>query len=200
MSEHEATARGDMENDDRRRGIPWRWLAWGVAACLLLLPAIAMQFTDEVNWSVGDFVVFGLLLLGVGVPLELAVRSTGETSYRWAVGVALGAAFLLVWMSLGVGIIGADGDPANRMYFGVLAVGIVGGCIAQFRPRGMAWAMIATAIAQAGVAAIAIFGGLGRPWSGPLELTLLNGFFVALFLGSAWLFRRAAQGRADAGR
>jgi hypothetical protein len=198
MSEHEATARGDMENDDRRRGIPWRWVAWGVAACLLLLPAIAMQFTDEVNWSVGDFVVFGAMLLGVMIPLELAVRTTRDATYRWAVGIALGAAFLLVWMSLGVGIIGADGDPANLMYGGVLAVGILGGCIAQFRPRGMAWAMIATAVAQAAVAAIAIFGGLGRPWSGPLELTLLNGFFVVLWVASASLFRRAA--RADAGR
>lgn len=42
------------------------------------------------------------------------------------------------------------------------------------------------------IGAIAVFGGLGRPWSGPLELILLNGFFVALFLASAWLFRRAA--------
>jgi hypothetical protein len=46
--------------------------------------------------------------------------------YRSAIGVALAAAFILVWLSLGVGIIGKDGDPANLMYFGVLAVGIVG--------------------------------------------------------------------------
>ena len=201
MSEHEVAARGDLGSDDRhRRSIPWRWVAWGAAVCLLLLPAIAMQFTDEVNWSVSDFVIFGVMLLGVGVPLELAVRTTGDTTYRLAVVVALGAAFLLVWMSLGVGIIGADGDPANRMYFGVLAVGIVGALIAGFRPEGMSRALVATAIAQAGVAAIAIFGGLGRPWSGPLELALLNGFFVVLWTVSAWLFRRAAQGHSDTGR
>jgi hypothetical protein len=78
------------------------------------------------------------------------------------------------------------------MYFGVLAVGLVGALIARSQARGMSRALLATALAQAAVGAIALFGGLGRPWSGALELTLLNGFFVALFLASAWLFRRAA--------
>jgi hypothetical protein len=32
-----------------------------------------------------------------------------------------------------------------------------------------------------------------------LEILALNGFFVALFVGSAWLFRRAAHGRSDWG-
>ena len=115
------------------------------------------------------------------------------TAYRSAVGVALAAALLLVWLSLGVGIIGRDGDPANLMYFGVLAVGIAGAIIARFRPHGMARALFATALAQALVAAIALVAGLGLPWSGPAEVSLLNGFFIAMFSGSAWLFRRAAH-------
>ncbi len=116
-----------------------------------------------------------------------------RTAYRAAIGVALVAAFILVWLSLGVGIIGQDGDPANLMYFGVLAVGIIGAILARFQPRGMARALEATAIAQTSVAVIALIGRLGYPWSGPLELSLLNGFFIALFVGSAWLFRRAAR-------
>ena len=100
---------------------------------------------------------------------------------------------LLFWLSVGVGIIGQDGDPANIMYFGVLAIGVAGALFARFRPLGMARALIVTALAQALVGAIALFGGLGRPYSGPAELMLLNGFFVALFIGSAWLFRRAAR-------
>jgi hypothetical protein len=124
---------------------------------------------------------------------------TDNSSYRFAVGVALAAAFMLVWLSLGVGIIGKDGDPANLMYFGVLAVGIMGALIARFRPLGMARALFATALAQSLVAGIALIAGLGDPWSGPLELSVLNGFFVALFVGSAWLFRRAAHGRLERG-
>ena len=114
-------------------------------------------------------------------------------AYRSAVGIAFAASCILVWLSLGVGIIGNDGDPANRMYFGVLAVGIVGAVIARFRPHGMARALFATALAQALVAAIALIARLGLPWSGPAEIVLLNGFFVAMFAGSAWLFRRAAS-------
>ncbi len=127
------------------------------------------------------------------------MRNMDSSAYRFAVGVALAAAFILVWLSLGVGIIGMDGDPANLMYFGVLAVGIIGALIARFQPRGMALALFATALAQALVGAIALIAGLGYPWSGPLELLGLNGFFVALFVGSAWLFRHAARGRPERG-
>jgi hypothetical protein len=115
------------------------------------------------------------------------------TAYRFAVGVALATACILVWLSLGVGIIGKDGDPANLMYFGVLAVGMVGALIARLRPRGMALALYVTALAQAVVAAIALIAGLGLPWSGPAEIVLLNAFFVGMFAGSGWLFRRAAR-------
>ncbi|MBW4422503.1 MAG: hypothetical protein KME13_25375 [Myxacorys californica WJT36-NPBG1] len=121
--------------------------------------------------------------------------NTYNPTYRFAVGIAIAAAFILVWLSLGVGIIGRDGDPANLMYFGVLAVGIIGAFIARFRPRGMARALFATALAQTSVAAISLTARLGDPWSGPLELSVLNGFFVALFAGAAWLFRRSAHGR-----
>jgi hypothetical protein len=70
-----------------------------------------------------------------------------DTSYRYAIGVALAAALILVWLSLGVGIIRKDGDPANLMYFGVLAVGISGAFVARFQPHGMARALLATALA-----------------------------------------------------
>jgi hypothetical protein len=123
-----------------------------------------------------------------------------NTRYKLAFGIAGAAALLLVWLSLGVGIIGKDGDPANRMYFGVLAVGIIGALIARFRPGGMARALLATAIAQAVVAGIALIGGLGRPWSGALELSLLNGFFIALFLNiSMALYMRSSGAGGPAG-
>ena len=116
-----------------------------------------------------------------------------RTAYRSALGLALAAAAILVWLSLGVGIIGKDGDPANLMYFGVLAVGIIGASIARLRPRGMARALFAMALAQASVATIALMARLGLPWSGPAEIALLNAFFIASFAASGWLFRRAAR-------
>jgi hypothetical protein len=63
----------------------------------------------------------------------------------------------------------------------------------------MARALFATALAQALVAVIVLIFGLGSPWSGPAEILILNGFFVALFVGSAWLFRNAAREHTPAG-
>ena len=157
-------------------------------ACVLLLPLVAMQFTDEVDWNLADFVVAGALLFSAGLAYELVGRKAGNIAYRTAVGVAVGTALVLVWSNLAVGTIGSEDHPANLMYLGVIAVGIVGALVARLRPQGMARAMLATALALAVVAVIALVTGLGRP----LEVVLLNAFFAALFAGSAWLFRRAA--------
>lgn len=61
----------------------------------------------------------------------------------------------------------------------------------------MARALIAMACVQALILVVALIAALGHPWSGPLELLGLNGFFVALFVGSAWLFRQAARARPE---
>ncbi len=185
---------GNTENGGGRRGSRWRIAAWAVAALILMLPLVAMQLTDEVNWDVADFAFAGALLIGTGITYELAVRKTGNTAYRAAVGVALAAAFILVWVTGAVGIIGNEDNPANLMYGGVLAIGIIGAIIARFQPHGMARALFATALAQALVAVIALAAGLGStgPIS-PLDILALTGFFVALFVGSALLFWKAAR-------
>lgn len=190
---------GNAENGGGRRGSRWRIAVWGTAALILLLPLVAMQFTDEVNWDLADFAIFGAMLVGACGTYELAARVTRNTAYRAAVGVALAAAFILVWVNGAVGIIGTERDDANLMYGGVLAVGIIGAIIARFQPYGMARALFATALAQALVAVIALIAGLGSPWSGPGEILFVNGFFVALFVGSAWLFRHAARGGPERG-
>ncbi len=167
---------------------------------MLLLPLLAMQVTDEMDWDVADFALFGAMLVGAGGTYELAARMTGNTAYRAAVGVAVAAAFILVWMNLAVGIIGSEDNPANLMYGGVLAVGIIGAAIARFEPHGMARALVATALAQALVGVIALTAGFGSTApSFPEARVFLTGFFVALWLGSAWLFRKAARQQVPAG-
>ncbi len=121
---------------------------------------------------------------------------TGNTAYKAAVGLAIATPLLLVWVIGAVGVLGVDGDPADLMYIGVLVVGIIGAIIARFQPHGMARALFATALAQALVAVIALILGMHQaPYSSVGEILGLNGFFVALFLGSAWLFRNAARER-----
>ena len=144
-------------------------------------------------WDVIDFTVFGAMLLSVSVIYMLVRRKTDNMAYRFAVGVALAAAFILIWVNGAVGIIGDESNDANMMYFGVLAIGIIGAIIARFQPLGMVRALCATALAQAAVAAIALIAGLGATapiW--PKDILMLTGFFVALWLLSARLFRNAA--------
>ena len=76
------------------------------AVILLLIPLIAMQFTDEVNWTLSDFVVAGILLLGTGLLCELVLRKVKKTSHRIGLCVALLLLMLLIWAELAVGIFG----------------------------------------------------------------------------------------------
>lgn len=184
---------GHAENSGPKRGSRWRIGAWGLAALILLLPLMAMQITDEAAWGPADFAVAAILMVGVGSAFELTVRMTGNTAFRTAVGVALAATLILIWLNLAVGIIGSEDNPANVMYGGVLAVGIIGAVIGRFQPDGMARAMIATAFAQTLVAAIALIARMQSPVSPATEILLLNGFFAGLWLLSAWLFRIAAR-------
>ena len=182
----------NTDNGGGRRGNRWRKAVWSTAALLLVLPLVAMQFTDEVVWDLADFVVFGAMLAGACAAYEFAASVTRNNAYRGATAVAIAAAFILVWMNLAVGIIGNEGNPANLMYGGVLAVGIIGAIIARFQSHGMVRALVATALAQTLVAVIALIAGLGHT-------LMLTGFFVALWLTSAQLFRKAAREQVSAG-
>lgn len=145
-----------------------------------------MRFTDEVDWDLIDFAVAGGLLFGAGFTYELLAKKGGSFAYRAGVGVAVVAALLLVWINLAVGIIGNEGNPANLMYIGVLAIGIIGAFVVRFQPHAMARVLFATALAQMLVAVIAQVAELGFTF-------ILNGFFATLWVGAALLFRRAAH-------
>jgi hypothetical protein len=116
-----------------------------------------------------------------------------RVAYRAAIALAIVALLLLVWLSLGVGIIGKDGDPANAVYALVVAIGIVGASAARLRPHGMARTLTAMALAQALIGVVAMYLRLGHPYSPALELAGLTAIFVAMFMTSAQLFRRAAR-------
>lgn len=167
---------------------PWRAAMWAAALALLLLPWVAMQFTAEVDWTPGDFTIFGVMLLGACGAMELGARMNGHLAYRTGVAVAVAAGFLLVWVNLAVGIVGSEHNPANLMFAGVLLVPAIGALAARFRAPGMVRALTATAAAQA-IAAGAVL------WLGHGYEALLTCFFVALWAVSALLFRWAASAR-----
>jgi hypothetical protein len=75
-------------------------LATGV---ILLIPLIAMQFTNEVSWDVFDFAVMGCLLFGTGSLFVLVSRKVPRR-YWGIIGVLLAAALVYVWAELAVGV------------------------------------------------------------------------------------------------
>jgi hypothetical protein len=73
---------------------------------LLLIPLVAMQFTGEVNWTLSDFVVMGILLLGTGLMCELVLRKVKKPKYRIILCGVLLVVLVLIWIELAVGIFG----------------------------------------------------------------------------------------------
>ncbi len=77
-----------------------------IIVTLLLIPLIAMQFTNEVNWELNDFVVMGILLLGTGLLIELVLRKVTLAKNRFIICGLLLLLLLVVWAELAVGIFG----------------------------------------------------------------------------------------------
>ena len=73
---------------------------------ILLIPFIAMQFTDEVNWSFRDFAIMGVLLYGTGLICELVLRTVKSVPGRILICAGVVIAFLLIRAELAVGIFG----------------------------------------------------------------------------------------------
>ncbi|MDX1941917.1 MAG: hypothetical protein SFU99_15250, partial [Saprospiraceae bacterium] len=69
-------------------------------AILLLIPFIAMQFTDEVNWTLADFVIMGILLLGTGLACELVLRNIKNFERRFIIIAVILGVFFLIWAEL----------------------------------------------------------------------------------------------------
>ena len=169
----------------RPGGSSWRVAGWGTAVLLLLLPFVAMQFTSEVNWTAGDFLFAGILFGLVGGLFELAARASRNIAYRLAVVVAVACPFLQLWITLAVGIIGSEDNPANWTYLAMVLMAVTVAVVAMGEARLMARAMLAMAGAQALFSLLHLIDG---------HFTLvIDLFFCALWILAARLFARAAS-------
>ncbi len=163
----------------------WRVAAWSVAAGILLIPLIAMLFTREVNWTVGDFLFAFLMIGGAGLAFELVVRSSSNRAYRAGAATALAASFLLVWINGAVGMIGSEENFYNVLFLGVIGVALMGAIIARFQAPGMVRAMSVAGLFHGAIAAV----GMSIDFRGGLLSAALAGLWIA----SAALFHRAAH-------
>ena len=176
-----------MTERDARLGRWLRLLAWGGAVAAWLVPVV-VKATAGLPWTTFDFIVWGAMLLVAAGVCEVGLRLSGSLAYRAGFVVAAGTAFLITWSNLAVGIIGNEDNPLNQIFFGVIAIAAVGSFLLRFRPKGIALAMLVTAVAQAGTAFVALAYE-------PIVFTIVGVFSLGWLL-AAWLFREA--GRAEA--
>lgn len=127
-----------------------------------------------------------VILLGGGIAFIETRRH--PFSFRAGAALALGLAFLTSWANPAIGMIGNESNQANLIFLGVLAVGLAGAVRARFQPRGLAYAMVATAAAQLAVGLIAFVAALPLP-------QVHNAILAGLWALAGVLIRRAAPPR-----
>ncbi|WP_127021942.1 hypothetical protein [Rheinheimera mangrovi] len=161
---------------------PWRLAGWGCVLSVLLIPLVAMQFTTEVQWTGGDFLVAAILLCSTGLCIELAVKygRNGAARAGWALVVL--TSLLMTWLNLAVGIIGSENNPLNQIYFLVVVLVVLGSLWARFRPQAMSRVLWLTAAAQMGIELLIQLTDSGAA-------PVLNTAFALLWLLAAALLR-----------
>jgi hypothetical protein len=164
--------------DNSRSPGRWRIFFWGAAAALVALPAVAMRFTTEVQWTGSDFVFAAVLIGGVGLLLELAMRRSASVAFRAGAAAAIAAGFFTIWANAAVGMIGSEDNPYNLVFLAIVAFALAGAIAARLRPSGMAVVMALAAAAQL---AAALFG---------MQSDLRGAIFSAVFAGP-WLLSAA---------
>ena len=83
----------------------WRAALWALPGVLLILPAIAMIFTDEVRWTATDFIAAAAVFAFVGCAIELSVRFVDQSVIRMALICGVLLAALAIWADGAIGIL-----------------------------------------------------------------------------------------------
>jgi hypothetical protein len=157
------------------------------ALALLMVPLVASRLVPDWHWTAGGFVRVYILFFGTGMAYALIARKMGAWTYKAGVGVALFAGFALGWSTM---VQTADsGHPERLWYLSVLVVGFIGACLARLKAPGLAVTLFAMA---ATLALIAVMLPSGAPPDMAWRMAIGHGVYVALFITSGLLFRRAS--------
>lgn len=163
---------------------------------LLLIPLAGTLLSGDVTWTFSDFFIAGIMLFGTGSAYVVLRRQSGSSRYKLAAGLMLASALFLTWANMAVGIIGSEDNLINLFYFLVVLLLIIGSIVTRFKPRGMAFTLFTTALAQAALIPAALFTGMqSSPGSSVSEIIFLNGLFITLFLLSGILFWQDDENR-----
>ena len=70
---------------------------------VLSIPLIAMQLTEQINWTLTEFIVMGVLLSCTGSALWL-IQAKARAMTRWSLSLLTLFIFLYIWVELAVGL------------------------------------------------------------------------------------------------
>ncbi len=82
-------------------------LLYSIPLIILSFPLIAMQLTNEVNWTISDFLVMGILLFSTVFTIDFVLKKVKTLKSRLIVIFAIVILLVLVWAELAVGIVGS---------------------------------------------------------------------------------------------
>lgn len=70
---------------------------------LLLIPLISMIFTNEVKWSLYDFLIMGVMIFCFSISInKILSKSKSKMKYVYVFSVVI--IFILLWIEIAVGI------------------------------------------------------------------------------------------------
>ncbi len=164
-----------------------------IALILLIPPFFGNIYVDGWNWTWSGFVVIGSLIFVTAFIYELVAKRVDSKFYKAGVALGVIAAFLLVWVTLAVGFIG-DENTANLLYLLMIPTALVISLIVKFEPKKLAQILCGMAVAQMliPVAAVVFWPMDFAP--GFFRVSILSLGFAAMWLGAAFLFRKASMG------
>lgn len=82
-------------------------LLYSIPLVILSIPLIAMQFTKEVNWTISDFLVMGILLFATVFTIDFVLKKFKTLKSRLILILGIVVLLALVWAELAVGIFGS---------------------------------------------------------------------------------------------
>lgn len=82
-------------------------LLYSIPLFILSIPLMAMQFTEEVNWTISDFLVMGILLFTTVFTIDFVLKKFKTLKSRLILIVGIVVLLALVWAELAVGIFGS---------------------------------------------------------------------------------------------
>lgn len=80
------------------------FILYVIAALILAIPFVAMQFTSEVNWTATDFIIAGLLLFATATAIDYILKKIKADNKRFIYIAAVLLLVILIWVELAVGI------------------------------------------------------------------------------------------------